>query len=91
MPDGPAAPEVRRIAALMTEPSKASNIMEFTRAVGALPGSKAAESIGAAAGCLDFKMSYTLPEPGMRRTKVGEQQQFYLKTSILQSTLINNQ
>ena len=31
MPDhGPAAPEVRRKAALMTEPSKASNIMECT-------------------------------------------------------------
>ena len=69
MPDGMAAPEVRRAAALMTEPSKASKITECTGVVGALCGSKAAGFSGAAAGCLDFKMSYTLPELGIVSTK----------------------
>jgi len=59
MPAGPAAPEVRikssRSYHLMTEPSK---ITKCTGIIRTLSGSKAAEFSGAAAGCLDFRMSH---------------------------------
>jgi len=65
MPEGPAAPEVRSAAALITEPSNASNITECTGVVGAESGNKAEECNGAAGGCFDLTISYTLPAPGM--------------------------
>jgi len=89
MPDRPAASEVRRAAALMTEPSNMSKITESTGIIGALSGSKAGEFSGAAAGCLDFRMSSTLlqchpnkehPLSQVKRIKVEEQQQSYPKT-----------
>ena len=51
--------DVRRTAALRTEPS---NMSKITAVIGALSGSKAA-------GCLDSRMSYTSPEPGTMLSK----------------------
>jgi len=69
MPEGPAAPEVLCAEALITEPSNASNITECTGFVGAESGNKAVECKGAAGGCFDLSISYTLPEPGMVSSK----------------------